>query len=210
MPVRRLAGVLLACSAFLVVLLGVLFAHQTHADSVDRTLDAPVIAWFAGHPGLAARLASPGSLVPATVLTAALAVASLLAGRLNGALLALAVPVSVGLAEGLLKPLFDRTSLGSLAYPSGHATAMFAVASATAVLLLASEQPREAKGLRIALPAAMCLLGCTVSGAVIGLRWHYLTDTVAGAAVGLGTVCGLALLLDRPIVRSWLAGRTRA
>jgi hypothetical protein len=28
------------------------------------------------------------------------------------------------------------------------------------------------------------------------LRWHYFTDTVAGAAVGAGTVCALALLLD--------------
>jgi len=33
---------------------------------------------------------------------------------------------------------------------------------------------------------------------VPGLRWHYFTDTVAGAAVGIGTVCGLALILDLP------------
>jgi membrane-associated phospholipid phosphatase len=33
---------------------------------------------------------------------------------------------------------------------------------------------------------------------VIGLRWHYFTDTVAGAAVGIGTVCALALVLDLP------------
>jgi hypothetical protein len=31
---------------------------------------------------------------------------------------------------------------------------------------------------------------------VIGLRWHYFTDCVAGAAVGAGTVLALALLLD--------------
>lgn len=203
--VRRPAAVLLAGCAVLVLVLGALFAHQTHPDAVDRTLDAPVIAWFGGHPGLAALLASPGSLIPAAVLTAAIAAACLLAGRLNGALLVVvAVPVSVGLDEGLFKPLFGRTYLGSLAYPSGHATAMFAVASAVAVLLLASQQPREANRLRIALLAAMCLLGCTVSAAVIGLRWHYLTDTMAGAAVGLGTVCGVALLLDRPTARSWL------
>jgi membrane-associated phospholipid phosphatase len=46
---------------------------------------------------------------------------------------------------------------------------------------------------------------------VIGLRWHYFTDTVAGAAVGIGTVCGLALLLDLPVPRRWLAlGRGRS
>jgi len=31
---------------------------------------------------------------------------------------------------------------------------------------------------------------------VIGLRWHYFTDTVAGAAVGIATVCGLTLIID--------------
>jgi len=37
---------------------------------------------------------------------------------------------------------------------------------------------------------------------VIAVRFHYFTDTVAGAAVGTGTVCGLALALDLiPAVR---------
>ena len=52
--------------------------------------------------------------------------------------------------------------------------------------------------LRVLIPAAACLLGGVVAVGVIGLRWHYFTDTVAGAALGIGTVCGLALLLDLP------------
>jgi membrane-associated phospholipid phosphatase len=40
-----------------------------------------------------------------------------------------------------------------------------------------------------------------VAVGVIGPRWHYFTDTVAGAAVGIGTICGLTLLLDLP---TWL------
>ena len=52
--------------------------------------------------------------------------------------------------------------------------------------------------LRIAVPAAVGVLGCVVAVGVVGLRWHYFTDTVAGAAVGIGTVCGLALLADLP------------
>jgi membrane-associated phospholipid phosphatase len=44
-----------------------------------------------------------------------------------------------------------------------------------------------------------------VAVGVIGLRWHYFTDTLAGAALGTGTVCGLALLLDLPAVRRRLA-----
>jgi membrane-associated phospholipid phosphatase len=53
------------------------------------------------------------------------------------------------------------------------------------------------------------VLGVVVAIAVIGLQWHYFTDTVAGAAVAIGTVCGLALLLDRPAARRWLAWASR-
>ena len=209
-PVRRWAGTLLACCAILVAVLGVLFAHQDQADWLDRAVDTPIITWFSGHPDLAVRLASPGSLIPAAVLSAAIVIACLLTGRLNGAVLAaLAVPVAVGLDESLLKPLFHRTYLGNLVYPSGHTTAMFAVAATVTVLLLVPPQPAKAKVLRIAIPAAACALGCVVAVAVIGLRWHYFTDTVAGAAVGIGAVCGLALILDLPIVRSWLARASR-
>jgi membrane-associated phospholipid phosphatase len=38
---------------------------------------------------------------------------------------------------------------------------------------------------------------------VIGLRWHYFTDTVGGAALGTGTVLVLAFLID------FAAGLTR-
>jgi len=37
------------------------------------------------------------------------------------------------------------------------------------------------------------------------VTYHYFTDTVAGAALGIGTVCGLAFLLDLSVVRRWLA-----
>jgi len=40
---------------------------------------------------------------------------------------------------------------------------------------------------------------------LIGLRWHYFTDVVAGAAVGAGTVCALALALDARVVRRLVA-----
>jgi membrane-associated phospholipid phosphatase len=207
---RRWAGALLACCAILVAVLGVLFGRQAQADWLDRAIDAPIIAWFGGHPGLALQLASPGSLIPAVVLSATIVIACLLVGRLNGAVLGLvAVPVAVGLDERLFKPLFDRTYLGNLVYPSGHTTAMFAVAATVAVLLLIPPQPGKAHVLHVAIPAAICVLGCIVATAVVGLRWHYFTDTVAGAAVGIGTVCGLALILDLRIVRSWLARVSR-
>lgn len=199
---RRWAGALLACCAILVVVLGVLFAHQATADPFDHAIDSPIITWLGGHPGLAARLADPGSQVPAVLLSAAIVVACLFVGRLNGAILAAAaVPAAVGLNDGLFKPLVHRTYLGVLTYPSGHTATVFALAATVAVLLLAPAKSAKVMTLRLLIPAAACLLGVVVAIGVIGLRWHYFTDTVAGAAVGIGTVCGLAILLDLPTVR---------
>src|SRR6185437_738692 len=93
--------------------------------------------------------------------------------------------------------------------PSGHTSAVFALAATVTVLLVVPPRPTRARVLRVLIPVAACVLGVVVAVAVIGLRWHYFTDTVAGAAVGIGAVCGLALILDLSIVRSWLARASR-
>ena len=207
---RPWAGALLACCAVLVAVLGVLFAHQARADGLDNAVESQVIAWLGGHRGLLLWLAAPGSLLPAGVLCTAIVAACLLAGRLNGAVLAAAaVPVAVGLDEVLLKPLVHRTYWGNLVYPSGHSTAVFTLAATVTVLLLVPPRPATAAAVRVLIPVAACALGVVVAIAVIGLQWHYLTDTVAGAAVAVGTVCGLALLLDLPAARRWLAWASR-
>jgi membrane-associated phospholipid phosphatase len=207
---RPWAGALLACCAVLVAVLGVLFAHQTRADGLDHAVDSQVVAWLGGHRGLLLWLAAPGSLIPAVVLCAAIASVCLLTGRLNGAVLAAAaVPVAVGLDEALLKPLVHRTYWGNVVYPSGHTTAVFALAATVTVLLLVPPRRAKAAALRGLIPVAACALGVVVAIAVIGLQWHYFTDTVAGAAVAIGTVCGLALLLDLPASRRWLAWASR-
>jgi len=203
---RPWAGALLACCAILVAVLGVLFAHQASADRFDDAVDSQVIAWLGGHRGVLLWLAAPGSLIPVGVLCVAIIAACLLAGRLNGAVLAAAaVPVAVGLDEVLLKPLVDRTYRGNLVYPSGHTTAVFTLAATVIVLLLIPPRPVKSAALRPLVPVAACLLGLAVAVALIGLQWHYFTDTVAGAAVAIGTVCGLALLLDLPAARRVLA-----
>jgi membrane-associated phospholipid phosphatase len=199
---RRRAGVLLACCSIVVVVLGLLFAHQATADRLDHAIDAPIITWLDGHPGLAGWLAFPGSQRPAVALSAALVIVCLLTGRLNRAVLAaVAVPAAVAVNDGLCKPLFHRTYLGVLSYPSGHAATMFALAATLAVLLAVPLRSASARAFRIVILAAACVLGSVVAVGVIGLRWHYFTDTVAGAAVGIGTVCALALVLDLPTRR---------
>ena len=207
---RPWAGALVAGCAILVAVLGVLFRHQARADWLDQAIDSRIVAWLGGHDGLLLWLAAPGSLIPAVAACVAIAAACLLTGRLNGAVLAAAsLPAAVGLDEALLKPLVHRTLLGSAAYPSGHTTAVFTLATTLTVLLLIPLQPARAPALRAGIPVAACALGVIVAIAVIGLQWHYFTDTVAGAAVAVGTVCGLALLLDRPAARRWLAWACR-
>jgi undecaprenyl-diphosphatase len=203
---RPWAAALLACCAILVAVLGVLFAHQAAAGSLDRAVDSPIITWLGGDQRLALWLAAPGSSIPATVLCAAIVLACLVTGRANGAVLAaLALPAAVGLDDALLKHLVHRTYLGLLAYPSGHTTAIFALAATTAVVLLGPLRPPRARLLRVLVFAITCVLGVLVAVGVIGLQWHYFTDTVGGAAVGIAAVCGLALVLDLPAARRQLA-----
>jgi membrane-associated phospholipid phosphatase len=130
----------------------------------------------------------------------------LVAGRLNGAMLAvLTVPAATGLDEAVLKPLVDRTYLGSLAYPSGHVTTVSALAATLTVLLLVPPQSPRTRVPRVLLLLLAWAVTCVVAVAVISLRWHYLTDTIAGAAVGAGMAGGIALLIDLRVVRRGMA-----
>jgi membrane-associated phospholipid phosphatase len=191
------AVAILGACVLIVVVLGVLFAHQRTADGFDKALDSPVISFFAGHGQLLPRMAYPGTLIPAVLVSVVIAACCLAAGRLNGAVLALtAVPVATGLDDGLLKHVFDRTYYGALVFPSGHTTTVVALAATLAVLLLVPPQRAGTLAPRVLAVAVSCAAACVVATAVIALRWHYFTDTVAGAAVGVGTVCVLSLILD--------------
>lgn len=201
-PARRWAVTLLGTSLILLAVLAVLVARQTSADGFDRAVDSPVIAWLGGHRGALAWLAFPGTPLPAAAVTLILILACLRARRLNGVILALAaVPVSTGLDEELIKPLVHRTYLGALAFPSGHTTTATALAATVAVFYFARPTMLKALGL-----AALLAVTCVVALAVIALRWHYFTDTVAGAAVGAGTVCAVTLILDSPFARRYCGG----
>jgi len=201
---RPWAAALVACCALFVAVLGVLVANETQSDPFDRAADAPVISWLAGHQSIALWLAFPASTIPAASLSAVIVIACLLARRPNGAVLAaLAVPAIAALNDGLLKHLFHRTYQGLLSYPSGHTATMAGLTATLTVLLVIP--PRPARALLWLIPAAACLLTVVVATGVIALRWHYLTDTLAGAAEGIATVGTLALLLDLPPVGGRLA-----
>jgi membrane-associated phospholipid phosphatase len=212
---RARATLTLAGCVAVVVSLGLLFRGQTGPDGFDNAVDSPIVTFFGGHRGLLLWLALPGTLIPAVAVSAAVAAGALLTGRLNGAVLAVtAVPAATVLDDALLKHLFHRTYLGQLAFPSGHTTSATALAATLAVLLLVPPQGAETRAVRAAITAAAFAAGAVTAVAVIGLRWHYFTDTVAGAAVGAGTVCALSLVLDlvwgrRPAARARGAGQAR-
>src|SRR5579871_6503285 len=187
----------LASCVIVVAVLGLLFKGQTGPDAFDNAVDSPVITLSRGHTGLLLWLVTPGGPIAMIAVSAAIAAGCLLARRPNGAVLAvMAGPAATGLVEGLLKHLFHRTYLGALAFPSGHTTSVTTIAAVLAVLLLVRPQQARTRVVRVAIVAAACLISVVVVMGVIGLRFHYFTDTVAGAAVGAGTVLGLALLLD--------------
>lgn len=196
---RHLAGWLVAGCAALIAALGVLVANQATADPFDRVIDSPVITHLGDHYGLLVHVADLGTPVPALAMSGVLVVGCLLSGRLNGAVLAAAaVPAADVLGELLIKPLVHRTDRGGLSYPSGHATTVMAIAATITVLLVISPSPARARIPRLLVTIAAWMVACAVTVAVIGLGWHYFTDTVASAALAIGTVFGLALL-DLPV-----------
>jgi membrane-associated phospholipid phosphatase len=208
---RRWAWALLCCCAIVVIALGIPFAHQSTADGFDRVLDGPVKSLLSGHGTLAYRMTYPGDQLPAVVLSVAMALGSLRSRRLNGAILALAaVFTATRVDEWLLKPLFDRKADGALSYPSGHTTSVVAMITVYVVLFVLPPfaSARARRWSLLGLLAFLALLVSTLLG-VIGLGWHYFTDTIGGAAVAVGTVCGLCLLLDAVLgsvfggVRRW-------
>jgi membrane-associated phospholipid phosphatase len=206
---RRPAAILAVGCLVLVAALGIIYAHQGHGGTIDRAVDSWVIGLrIPLHTqSLVSRI---GGVTAVTLLTTALALACLAARRVAGAVLAVGgVALASVLTESVLKPLVDRTLTGFLSYPSGHTTGLFALATAIAVVLLAPRSGRPRPAVRVAAVAAAALIASAVGLAMIGQRFHYFTDTIAGAAVGTGVVIGVAFLLDLPVVRRWLRWPSR-
>jgi membrane-associated phospholipid phosphatase len=88
------------------------------------------------------------------------------------------------LVEYTFKPLVGRRFEGVLSYPSGNVADLAAVAAAWAVAV-----PARFRVLAIAIGAVVT---ASMMVAVIGLRWHYPSDALAGAVLGVGTL----LLID--------------
>lgn len=189
----------MAGCAVIVAVIGALVAGQTRADPFDRAIDSPVITVLGHHSHLMLHLTFPGTRTGAFALTAIIGLGCLAVRRYEGLVLVVcSMIVAVGLGDYVLKPLVHRTYFGSLVFPSGHTTAAITLASVLTLLLVPVVARRDGarRWLAVLVLVVAWLAVVGVILAVIALRWHYFTDTIAGAAVGVGTVCGVALIID--------------
>ena len=206
-PALRRAAALVATGCVAVTAsLGLAFAGQARPDGLDAAVDAHVHSGLAQYQEQLRLLTKLGGQVPVAVLTTALILACLATRRWRGAALAgLAVPGAVALTEYMLKPLVGRTILsGYDCFPSGHTTALVALAATCAVLLAGPVRPRWPGAVRLLLILGAALIAAGVAASMVARGYHYFTDTVAGTAVGIGMVLLTALIID------WAAGWPRA
>jgi len=165
-------------------------------------------SWLGGHERLLVLLMDPGEPVQSVILTAAVAAACLAGRRLRAAVFTIvSALLASGLAEVVLKPLVDRklSPWPDPVYPSGHTCRAFALAAIIVVLLLSQPRRPVRPAVTIAVAVILFLGGCAVGAAVICLHFHYFTDTIGGAALGVGVVIATAFLLDTASVRNLMA-----
>jgi membrane-associated phospholipid phosphatase len=202
---KTAALVIVCLSAAVTAALGVLFAHHTTGSALDNAIERYVQTdngfgpGGGGHRG-ARMLLEPFGMLGSTPLlglaTAFLVYCCAGLSRYRGALmLAASVIVASVLSEEILKPIVDRTRYGSLSYPSGHATAAFAVATAIIILLIQPPGTRMPVSMRVVLGLLTTFTACTIAVGLTGI--HYFTDTIGGAGVGISVTLLIALLLDR-------------
>ena len=195
---RRPAGLTLGVAVMLVAVLSLHFADSTRAGRIDNNLGRRLPRSFTYDRSLLQHLTQLADPEPIAI-TALVLVASLVALRRPRAALlaAIAIPLSAAITEWLLKPLVDRTLLGNYAFPSGHTTAIFTVAFIISLLVLDRQPPRLPLTVAVLTSVAALGVASTVAAARVAAHVHYATDTLGGAGVGLATVLGVSLGIDR-------------
>jgi membrane-associated phospholipid phosphatase len=131
------------------------------------------------------------------------AAALLLGDKLGARIALLGPPLALGLTEWVAKPLVGRNEVIAqngaplLGFPSGHTTAVAALAMAATVV---AYRRWGLRGLVGAAPLA-ALLPLAMVATVVRLHYHLLSDGIGGVAVGYGTVLGVVAVVARPAAK---------
>jgi membrane-associated phospholipid phosphatase len=191
----------------LAALLGAWYAGDHQAGAFDAAV-ARGIDSVVGEQSMVARVLSgpthPLVVYPVIALTIGVAV---FRRWWAGAVLAVAAPgVCVLLTELLLKPLFGRVHEGVYSYPSGHTVSAVA-ALAVAGLVISVDWPVR---WRLVLGGLFLLAYVVLAVGLVGMDYHYFTDTVGGFLVAVGVTLPLTVLADRFAARPRTTARGTA
>ena len=194
-----------------------------------------------GHLRPARLVAALGGPVAMAVVMVVLVAGSWRAGDRRRAKFAGLAPLLAALCGVAAKPLVGRQVGFSFGLPSGHVTAAAALAATVVIVSFDLVAPRaDRRPLRIRWPgragppgagpvtgrpgstgltgltgaavlAAAVLAPVAVAVAVVLLRWHLVTDSIAGLLMGLGMVALMAAFAARwiPVERPMVARRLR-
>jgi len=189
-----LAGCLASALA-LALVAGAVF----HAEAL-RHFDARLLVHAsAGRFGPAGDVADAvshlGDPLPQVLLLAAGVAVALASGRRVPALAGLALVAGASLTTLVLKhalaaprldPVLSWAQVGEESFPSGHATAAFAMAAAWAIFV----PPRW----RLPVACIGIVLASLVAASVVVLRHHFPSDVLGGLLVALAWACGVLAL----------------
>lgn len=188
--------VVIFLAIIVVAVLGMRYANQNAAGSLDRTLDTFIRTHIRRGQPLIRALVMLGNPLPATTVVAAVAAAAAVARRWSGVVLTIGGTLAgVTITELILKPLVMRLRYGHLSFPSGHSTTVAAVAIAASILLTGVQRPRSLAVRLVAGVVPIVVAACVAVG-LIAEHIHYATDTLAGCCVAAATVLTVALVLD--------------
>lgn len=197
---------LLVASWLGLVALGVAFTGDERGTELDYAAADAARSLF-GEPGTGPLQVLLWSTEPLLLAPLLLVVCALLVrrGRWQRALLLVAAPALAVLLTSLVaKPLIGRRFEGEyLALPSGHTAGAVAL---FAGLLLAVWPTRW----RLLGVFGIVLLVAAAGWALIGYRFHYLTDVVGGWCIAVGSVLLVWRLLVTNRVVRWLAAKPAA
>jgi membrane-associated phospholipid phosphatase len=204
---KEITGLLLTVALGLLLAAGVVFGSVLEMVTSERGLyrwDSSVARWGAEHTTSTSTTvlkavtqagSTPGVFLLATVVAGVfvlrrreLRVAAFLAVVVVGQnLLANGTKVLVDRDRPDVRPLVHATGLS---FPSGHTTAAAATFAAVAFVIAR----RQRTGVQMALGGAAALATVAVATTRVLLGVHWLTDVIAGAALGLAwfVVCAIA------------------